>query len=158
MGRRSRKRSVAGAVPEAADAPAPAPARPAPAALRRRAPSSERPPAPWGNFPLGELCTLAGIILMIVGFASSSTQALFVGLALVALSAVELVAREHFAGFRSHSALLALVIGFATGVVLVVVDAPRAVQIALAVVAFLAGFYFLRRTFKDKTGGMGFRA
>src|SRR3954462_11831415 len=98
---RARRPPRCAAAPPAAP---PAPAPPAPAALRRRAPSSERPPAPWGNFPLGELCTLAGIILMIVGFASSSTQALFVGLALVALSAVELVAREHFAGFRSHSA------------------------------------------------------
>src|SRR3954451_9137403 len=157
MGRRSRKRSVAGAVPEVADRP-PAPARPAPAALRRRAPTSERPPAPWGNFPLGELCTLAGIILLIVGFASSSEKPLFVGFALIALSATELAAREHFAGFRSHSALLGLIVGAVTAVVLVVVDAPRALQIGLAVVAFLGGFWLMRRTFKDKTGGMGFRA
>src|SRR3954468_14880833 len=133
MGRRSRKRSVAGAVPEPADAPAPAPARPSPTALRRRAPSSERPPAPWGSFPLGELCTLAGIVLIIVGFVSSSAKPLFVGFALVALAATELSAREHFAGFRSHSALLGLVIGFATGVVLVVIGAPRALQVGVAV-------------------------
>jgi hypothetical protein len=158
MGRRSRKRSVAGAVPDLADSTPPAPARPAPAALRRRAPSAERPPAPWGNFPLGELCTLAGIILLIVGFASSSEKPLFVGLALVALSATELAAREHFAGFRSHSALLGLIVGAVTAIVLVVVDAPRALQVGLAVVAFAAGFWFMRRTFKDKTGGMGFRA
>ena len=40
------------------------------------APSSERPPAPCGNFPLGELCTLAGIILIIVGFVSSAEKPL----------------------------------------------------------------------------------
>ena len=161
MGRRSRKRSVAGSVraEEREVAPAPAPRAPAaPAALRRRAPSEERPPAPWGEFPLGELTTLAGIVLMIVGFAGGSTKPLFVGLALVALSATELSAREHFAGFRSHSALLGLILGAVTAVILVVAGAPRALQVGLAVVAFVAGFLVMRRTFKDKTGGLGFRA
>src|SRR5690242_12403151 len=162
MGRRSRKRSVAGTLPaEREAAPASAPARPAPAAptaLRRRAPSAERPPAPWGNFPLGELTTLAGIVLLIVGFAGGNEKPLFVGFALVALSAAELSAREHFAGFRSHSALLGLILGAVTAVVLVVVDAPRALQIGLADVVFAIGFWLMRRTFKDKTGGMGFRA
>jgi len=158
MGRRSRKRSVALADREPVEA-APAPtARPAPAALRRRAPASERPPAPWGNFPLGELTTLAGIIVLIIGFVTSSAKPLFVGFALVALAATELAVREHFAGFRSHSALLGLILGAATAVVLVVVEAPRALQIGLAVVAFALGFYFMRRTFKAKTGGLGFRA
>jgi hypothetical protein len=161
MGRRSRKRSVAGAVPTAEREAAPAPpgrAPAAPTALRRRAPSSERPGAPWGEFPLGELTTLAGIVLLVIGFVGSSQKPLFVGFALVALSATELAAREHFAGFRSHSALLGLILGAVTAIVLVVVDAPRLLQIGLAVAAFALGFYLMRRTFKDKTGGMGFRA
>lgn len=160
MGRRSRKRSAV--VPpssgEPASVPASPPARPAPAALRRRAPSSERPPAPWGDFPLGELTTLAGIVVLIVGFTSSSGRLIAVGFSLVALSATELAAREHFAGFRSHSALLGLILGAVTAVVLVVVDAPRPVQIGAAIAAFAAGFWFLRRAFMAKTGGLGFRA
>src|ERR687884_2289937 len=28
----------------------------------------DRPPAPWGNFPLVELCVLLGIVLMVAGF------------------------------------------------------------------------------------------
>lgn len=136
----------------------PAPARPAPAALTRRARSDERPPAPWGSFPLGELTTLAGIVVLVIGFTSSSAQMLAVGFSLVALSATELAAREHFAGFRSHSALLGLIIGVVTAIVLVVAGAPRMLQIGLAVVAFAAGFYFMRRAFQARAGGLGFRA
>ena len=153
MGRRSRKRSDA--VPRPA-APVTAPA--APAALRHRAPARERPEAPWGGFPLGELTTLAGIVVLVVGFFSDSARLIAVGFALVALSATELVAREHFTGFRSHSALLALIAGAATAVGLVVADVPRALQLGGAVAVFLAAFWLLRRTFMAKTGGLGFRA
>ena len=160
MGRRSRKRSLADEHPAAAPASAPVAAtpRPAPAAVRRRAKSDERPPAPWGAFPLGELTTLAGLIVLVVAFVQQSGRLLAVGLALVCLSATELAAREHFAGFRSHSALLSLILGAATAVVLVVVSAPRVAQIGVAVAVFAAAFWLLRRVFMTKTGGMGFRA
>jgi uncharacterized membrane protein len=157
MGRRSRKRSaLPSRISEAAQSPVPAPA--APAALRRRARSEERPPAPWGSFPLGELTTLAGIVVVIVGFTSQSEQLLAVGFSLIGLSATELAAREHFAGFRSHSALLGLILGAVTAVLLVVAGVPRIVQIGAAVVVFAAGFWAMRRVFVTKTGGMGFRA
>lgn len=155
MGRRSRKRTDA--IP-AAHAPAPASPRPVPAAVRHRAPAGERPPAPWGGFPLGELTTLAGIVVLAIGFFSDSAQLIAVGLSLVALSATELVAREHFAGFRSHSTLLALILGAVTAVVLVVVEAPRLLQVGAAVAVSIAGFWLLRRAFMEKTGGLGFRA
>ncbi|MCW2989575.1 MAG: hypothetical protein JWM73_169 [Solirubrobacterales bacterium] len=158
MGRRSRKRSAAPSSRVSEPAPVPAPARPAPAALTRRARSEDRPPAPWGTFPLGELCTLAGIVVVIVGFTSQSGQMLAVGFSLIALSATELAAREHLAGFRSHSALLGLIIGAVTAVVLVVAGAPRVVQIGAAVAAFLAGAWVMRRAFQARAGGMGFRA
>ncbi|MCW2968606.1 MAG: hypothetical protein JWM71_2378, partial [Solirubrobacteraceae bacterium] len=122
------------------------------------APSAERPPAPWGNFPLGELTTLAGIVVLIVGFTGSNPRLLAVGFALIALSATELAAREHFAGFRSHSALLGLILGAVTAVILVVAGAPRAAQIGLAAAAFAIGFVLMRRAFKHRTGGLGFRA
>lgn len=156
MGRRSRKRSVAPSQVSEAAAPRPVPA--APAALRRRAPSAERPPAPWGRFPLGELTTLAGIVVLVVGFFAPSARMLAVGFALVGLSAAELAAREHFAGFRSHSALLGLILGAVTAVVLVVAGAPRVLQIGLAFAVFLAGAWAMRRAFQSRAGGLGFRA
>lgn len=160
MGRRSRKRSVTpgerSALPTQR-APVSPPRRP-PAAVRHRAPAAERPPAPWGDFPLGELTTLAGLVLVIVGFVRSAPPLLAVGFALVALSATELAAREHFAGFRSHSTLLGLILGVVTAVVLVAAGVPRPLQIGLAAVAFVAGFVLLRRAFQRRTGGLGFRA
>lgn len=156
MGRRSRKRS---AIPSGLSEPAatPVPPRPAPAALQRRARSEDRPPAPWGTFPLGELTTLAGIVVIVVGFLRQSEQMLAVGFSLVALSATELAAREHFAGFRSHSLLLGLILGAVTAVVLVVAGVPRVVQIGAAVAMFAAGAWALRRAFQERAGGMGFR-
>jgi len=158
MGRRSRNRSTEpGGLGEPASGPAATP-RPAPAALQRRARSEDRPPAPWGSFPLGELTTLAGIVVLIVGFISQSARLMAVGFSLVALAATELAAREHFAGFRSHSALLGLILGAVTAIVLVVIGVPRIVQIAAAVAMFAAGFWALRRAFQERAGGMGFRA
>jgi hypothetical protein len=157
MGRRSRKRSLTDEPHVATPVAAPVP-RPAPAALRRKARADERPPAPWGAFPLGELTTLAGIVVLVVAFLQASGRLLAVGLSLVALSATELAAREHFAGFRSHSALLGLILGAVTAVVLVVAGAPRVLQIGLAVAVFAAGFWLMRRLFQERAGGMGFRA
>src|SRR5436190_2362109 len=121
MGRRSRKRAETPA-PPVANAPAPPAPRPAPTAPRRRARSEDRPPAPWGDFPLGELTTFAGIVLLVVGFATRSFQTMAIGFALVALSAVELTLREHLAGLRSHSSLLALVAAAVTAVIRIALD------------------------------------
>jgi hypothetical protein len=159
MGRRSRKRSISGSLPsEPRVVPDPGPARPAPATLRRRAPSSERPPAPWGQFPLGELTTLAGIVLIVVGFAGQTFRLLAVGFALVALAACELSLREHLAGFRSHSSLLGLLAGFITGAALVTAGAPRVAVLVAGAVAFVVAFLLMRRAFQKRAGGLGFRA
>ena len=157
MGRRSRKRSETPASP-VADAPVPQASRPAPVAPRRRARSEDRPPAPWGDFPLGELTTFAGIVLLVVGFATKSFQLMAVGFALVALSAVELTLREHLAGFRSHSSLLALVAGAVTAVILIALGAPRVAQVVVTAGVLAAAFIALRRTFQRRSGGFGFRA
>jgi len=122
----------------------------------------ERPKAPWHPVPLVELAVLVGIVCIALGFFHRDTQAgratIALGVTLGALGGLDTTIREHFAGFRSHSALLGLILGAVTAVVLVVVDAPRALQVGLAVAVFLVGFYLMRRTFKTKTGGMGFRA
>jgi uncharacterized membrane protein HdeD (DUF308 family) len=69
--------------------------------------SEERPQAPWGSFPLAELVILAGLVLLVVGFVSGSVTALAVGFTLAALGGLEVAAVEHFAGYRSHTTLLA---------------------------------------------------
>src|SRR3954467_11980533 len=128
MGRRSRKRGTHPAAPAAPAAPAPPPPPPAAAPSRAgRAPRSaaasphaappslksrpeEAPKAPWSPFPLVELCILAALVLIVAGVVAHGHRRavlLACGIGLACLAGLELSVREHFAGYRSHSALLA---------------------------------------------------
>src|SRR5438045_3475406 len=119
MGRRSRKRTSAESEPvETPERPARPPTRQSrvPAARPRtyntsmRSRLDEAPKAPWSPFPLVELCILLGLILIVWGFIGGGDRRgamLGCGFALVSLSGLELAIREHFSGYRSHSALLA---------------------------------------------------
>src|SRR4051812_46871104 len=85
-----------------------------PRAARRRASGrtsfEDRPPAPWGSFPLVEIVVLIALVLLVASFfvgGSRRGPMLLGGLALGSLAGLELSIREHFGGFRSHSALLA---------------------------------------------------
>src|SRR5689334_17417785 len=76
-----------------------------------RPPVEDRPPAFWAPFPLTELLTLAGIVLMVWGFLSgpkgNGNAKIAAGLAIASIGGLELALREHLTGFRSHSTLLA---------------------------------------------------
>ena len=127
---------------------------------RRSAP--ERPPAPWGRFPLIELCVLLGLILLIAGFFVQGTRGVTMiaaGVALASLAGLELSIREHLAGYRSHSTVLAgfvTVIALAAGYFLLPADL-FAVNVLIGAVVFGLCFYALREVFKRKSGGFGFR-
>jgi hypothetical protein len=120
--------------------------------------TEERPPAPWGNFPLAELTVLAGIVALVVGIVGKNPTALGVGVVLAGLGGLEVAVREHFAGFRSHTTLLAgtvfvLVVGglfYLAGLIL-------AICLAIGAAAFLAAFLALRRTFQRASGGLSFK-
>ena len=125
----------------------------------RPAKSDERPPAPWGAFPLAELVVLAGIVMLAIGIFSRSPTDIGVGVVLAGLGGLEVSLREHLAGYRSHTTLLAgtvfvLVVGslfYLAGLVL-------AVCLAAGVVAFVGTFLALRRAFRRASGGLSFRA
>ena len=128
----------------------------------RRSARGERPPAPWGSFPLVELCVLLAIILLVVGFFTGGTRGatmVFAGLALGSLAGLELAIREHFAGFRSHTSVLAgaaaVFVGTLVAVVLGTIYLP--VLFGIVVVVFVAGFVVFRRVFKRASGGLSFR-
>ena len=155
MGRRTRKRGgqTTRAGRDAARRTAPPP---------RRAPSSERPPAAWGTFPLSELVILLGIVVMVWGFLSGrdrGEERVAAGLLLASLGGGELALREHLAGFRSHSALLAGVAAFAVVTALALAFGPVKVWVLLIAGAavFGAAFYWMRELFKRRSGGLGFR-
>ena len=126
----------------------------APKPAARVAPSDDRPPAPWGKFSLAALTILAGIVSLAIGVIGGHPTAIGLGVALAALGGLEVAIREHFAGYRSHTTLLAAVGGLATLLALYyVVDLPPAVAAAVGAGVGLACAYFLVRLFRAKSGG-----
>jgi hypothetical protein len=167
MGRRSRKRAAAASreASTRAERDAARQARGADARPRRRPgrpTMDERPPAPWGSFPLSELVILLGIALMAWGLFSWDSEGnlrFAAGLALASLGGAELALREHLAGYRSHSTLLAGVAAFVVVTVLALGPGPNRVWLLLLIGAAVFGvaFYGLRELFKRRSGGLGFR-
>jgi len=126
----------------------------------RKAPrADERPPAPWGSFPLAELTILSGIVVLAIGIFGRHPTAIGIGVVLAGLGGLEVSVREHFAGYRSHTTLLA---GFAfvvvTGGLFYLAGLILAVCLAAGAVAFAISFYFLRRAFQRASGGLSFKA
>jgi uncharacterized membrane protein YhiD involved in acid resistance len=81
------------------------------------------------------------------------------GLLLAALGGLELSVREHFAGYRSHTTLLAGAAAFVVVSALALTSGPYQLWILLIVAAtvFVATFYSLRRVFQQRSGGLSFR-
>jgi hypothetical protein len=158
MGRRSRKRGERSPRAEGDAAHSSAPARPRPA----RPAGPERPPAPWGRFPLSELVILVGIGVILWGLVSGGDQGnerVGGGLVLASLGGGELALREHLAGFRSHSTLLAGVAAFVvvTAVALGLGPVKLWLLLGLGLLVFATTFYAMRELFKRRSGGLGFR-
>jgi hypothetical protein len=160
MGRRSRKRGESTRAERDAARRERA-ATPRPATRPGRPSASERPPAPWGSFPLSELVILLGIVLILWGAArgSGGEEMLAAGLVIASLGGGELALREHLAGFRSHSALLAGVAAFVAVTIVALGLGPVKVWVLviLGAAVFAATFYAMRELFKRRSGGLGFR-
>jgi hypothetical protein len=133
--RRPRPRSTAPAVP-------PRPPK------RTRPRLEERPKAPWHPVPLVEIAVFAGLVLIVVGLITSDSRRgrtlLLLGLALGSLGGLDTTMREHFAGYRSHTLVLALAPTVAIAVVLAVAGAPVPFVLVLAVAVFGAALMLLR--------------
>lgn len=129
----------------------------APASAPRR-PDHERPPAPWGSAPLAELVILAGIVALIYGIVAQQPTAIGVGVALAGLGGMEVAIREHFAGYRSHTTLLAgFVFVFTVGGFFYLAHQILAVSLAIGAVAFAIVFFLARRAFQRASGGLSYR-
>jgi hypothetical protein len=138
-------------------APAAKPRTAAEPAPRVAAPDS-RPPAPWGSFPLAELVILAGIVALAIGVFGGHPTAIAVGVALAGLGGLEVAASEHFAGYRSHTTLLAgAVFVLTVGGALYFADQILAVALGIGAIAFAIAFYLARRAFQRASGGLSFR-
>jgi hypothetical protein len=169
VGRRSRKRALEPSAPATTRAGRDAARRARGAGGGRRAAPrpgrprvDERPPAPWGSFPLSELVILVGIGLMTWGLLtwnSDGNLRFGAGLALASLGGLELSLREHLAGYRSHSSLLAGAAAVIVVSLLALGPGPHVTWalLAIAVAVFGLAFYGLRELFKRRSGGVGFR-
>jgi hypothetical protein len=114
--RRSRKRRRTAAAPRAVPAPRrehrnerEVRAREDRQRTSRADPRGERPPSPFGGIPVSETAIFAGLIAVLVGYLNRGSPALVGGIVLCGLGVLEVTAREHFAGFRSHTILLAAI-------------------------------------------------
>ena len=118
----------------------------------------ERPPAPWGNFPLTQLSVFAGLVLIVIGLISGDPALLLGGLLLGSLGGLELSIREHFAGYRSHTTLLAAVGAVAVALITwFAIGLPFAVSVGLAAGAFVLLFLVLRQAFIRASGGLAYK-
>jgi hypothetical protein len=131
---------------------------------RGRPTIDERPPAPWGKFPLVELVVLLALIMLPLSFVVGGTRGnvmLTAALALGSLAGLELSIREHFSGYRSHTTLLAGASAFASIAVVFFAggrgDVSRALMLPVGGLVFLGAFWFFREAFKRRSGGLGFR-
>lgn len=103
---------------------------------------------------------LLALVLGIVGFLHGGRDGrILIACAAVlgSLAGLELSLREHLAGFRSHSTVLAGVVAVLTVAILFFAGVPRLIMLPVAGAVFATAFFALREVFKRRSGGMGFR-
>lgn len=114
----------------------------------------DRPNGLFYPIPVAELAIFIGLVGVIVGVASANRAALFAGIGVCVLGVLEVTAREHFSGYRSHATLLAAVP--AAGLVAASVAAfgtpsqrgTRELMLGAAVPVFGVFFWALRKRFR----------
>jgi Flp pilus assembly protein TadB len=117
---------------------------------RRLGREGDRPDSPFGGLPISEVAILIGFAGLVVGFIEGGGPPLIVGLIVVGLGTMEITAREHFAGYRSHTFLLAAIpAAAAIGVLVALFGVPRQRPLVLlgAVPLYLILFWLLRKRF-----------
>ncbi len=111
----------------------------------------ERPPSPFGGLPVSEVAIFAGAVAFIIGLVQGGANpALIVGLIVVVLGVVEVTAREHFSGFRSHTTLLAGIPAVGVGIAIIALvgsHTTRQFLLVVVVLVFAGLFYAFRRSF-----------
>jgi hypothetical protein len=165
VGKRSRKQRPAEGGGTSTRAERDARRKAATAAPRRRG-TREAPPAPWGSFPLTELVVLLALIFGIAGFVRFDHQSgklmVVAAMCLGSLGGLEVSIREHFAGFRSHTSLLAASCAVCSMILISVIAgkgglAVLGMVVAVGVLVFVLSFYALRQAFVRRSGGLSFR-
>jgi hypothetical protein len=111
----------------------------------------ERPPGLFGGVPVSEVAILAGVVVGGVGLVTHGRVTIVIGLVICALGVTEVTGREHFAGYRSHSALLAAVPTVVLEAIVVGVfgdPSDRAWLLLLVIPVYALLFFPLRHRFR----------
>ena len=107
-----------------------------------------------------ELCVLLALVIGVAGFFTGGRRGgimLAAAGALGSLAGLELAIREHFAGYRSHTTVLAALPALMVMGALFFSAAPRWLMLTASAAIFAGAFYGLRELFKRRSGGLGFR-
>jgi hypothetical protein len=107
-----------------------------------------------------ELCVLLALVIGVAGFVVWGEKGrimLACAAALGSLAGLELSIREHFAGYRSHSTVLAGTLAVAALAVMFFARLPQAVLLVVGAAVFATAFWALREFFKRRSGGFGWR-
>ena len=108
--------------------------------------------------PLAELVILAGIVSLVVGVVGQHPTPIGVGVALAGLGGMEVAIREHFAGYRSHTTLLAgTVFVFTVGILFYLANQILAVGPRGRGGRLRGRLLPARRAFQRASGGLSFR-
>jgi hypothetical protein len=110
---------------------------------------------------LSEISVLVAIVLLVGGFFVGAPRGpimIGAGLAIGSLAGLELAIREHFAGYRSHTSLLAGAVGVAVlAGTLTLTDLHPAICVGAAVLAFAVCAWLFANAFRRRSGGALFR-
>ncbi len=91
-----------------------------------------------------------GIVCIVAGLITGKRPLLAFGLALGALGGLDTTVREHWAGYREHTIVLAAFPAVAVAVIVALAKAPLFVVVPLMVIVFAAAFALLRRVWDRK--------
>jgi hypothetical protein len=118
----------------------------------------EPPPSPFGGVPVSEIAIFAGLIGTAVGALTASPVTLGVSVVVLTLGVLEVTAREHFSGYRSHATLLAAIPSIAIGIVIVLIigdgsirrglSGPNRTVLIVIVPVFALLFWLLSKRFR----------
>ena len=105
-----------------------------------------------------QISVLASLLLIVLGAINKNAVQLVIGLGLGSLGGMELAVREHMAGYRSHTTLLAgmvyvLTVGLTFFVAKLVLWQCMVIGVLLAALAF----WQLREKFKRASGGLTYK-
>jgi len=101
--------------------------------------------------PLVELCVLVGIVLLVLGALDLRSDRgklmLVLGMALGSLGGLDTALREHLAGYRSHTTVIASLPAVTTAAVAYFAGVAWPLVVVAAVAVFGGVFWLMRRTF-----------